>query len=343
MTTTSAATVRPRSSPLRWLADTYEQAQRVRIETGERIRAVIQGRDTTFATIGAMNVDLLAADEPHRWIDDDGAARTPDETLDAIGAGETLGPVPILGRTYLRHWQEEREIFREMGKALKTHPAHPWLSQVKGIGPTLGCKLLARFDAAQAPYASSFWAYAGLDTVRGALYRCATCGLERSFPPTYNVTGAHKRNGSGAACKGKLEAVVGAECRVARPRHAAGEKAKYDSYAKKVLYLVGTSFLKSGGPYEEHYRHQRERLDTERPSWPDGRRHLTALRITEKLFLSHLWEVWRAALGLPTPRPWVETHGGHDPSGHIGPWSMVKSSGAEPKVRSFTCVRDPPE
>lgn len=328
MTATSAAPVAHHGSPLRWLADTYEQAQRIRIETGERIRAIIQRRDTTFVTSGAMTVHPDATDEGHHWIDETGTARTPDQTLAAIAAGETLGPVSILGRTYLRHWQEEREIFREMGKALRDHPAYPWLSQVKGIGPTLGCKLLARFDATLAPYASSFWAYAGLDTIRGTLYRCAACGVERSFPPTHHVTGAHKRNGNGALCEGKLEPVRDAECRVARPRHASGEKAKYDAYAKKIMYLVGTSFLKSGGPYEEHYRQQRARLDDERPAWTDGRRHLTALRITEKLFLAHLWEVWRTALGLPTPRPWVETHGGHDPTSHIGPWSMIKTDGA---------------
>jgi hypothetical protein len=31
---------------LRWIADSYEQAQRVRIQTGERIRALLQGRDS---------------------------------------------------------------------------------------------------------------------------------------------------------------------------------------------------------------------------------------------------------------------------------------------------------
>jgi hypothetical protein len=30
-------------SELRWIADAYEQTQRVRIQTGERIRAVVQG------------------------------------------------------------------------------------------------------------------------------------------------------------------------------------------------------------------------------------------------------------------------------------------------------------
>lgn len=311
-------------STLRWLADTYEQSQRVRIETGERIRAVVQGRDSTFEPLGVVGPaepDNLASS---RWIDGDGVVRSAEETLDAVLAGETVGPVPILGRTYLRHYEAEREMFREMGRALKSHPAYPWLSRVKGIGATLASKLLARLEATKAPHASSFWAYAGLATVPGALYRCATCGIERSFPPSYDVTGSHKRNGNGAACPGSLVRVAGADVRVAAPRPGRGQKAPYDQYAKKILYLVGTSFLKAGGPYEQHYRAHRERLERERPGWADGRRHLTALRITEKLFLSHLWQVWREALGLPTPRPWAEAHGGHDGGGHIEPWSMVE-------------------
>ena len=337
-----------RDGMIRWLADAYEQAQRIRIETGERLRAIVQGRDTSFEVQGVLlpAVDGDAEAEPGTpeyeggpalWVDDTtGEERDADETLDAIAEGDTLGPVPILGRTYHRHAQEERELYKAMHGALQSHVAYPWLSRVKGIGPTLACKMLARFDPTRAEYASSFWSYAGLDTVPGALYRCATCGVERSFPVSYTVTGDHKVGGAGAkACAGKLTLVVGAEVRVAKPRAAGGMKRSYDAYAKKVMYLVATSFLKSpGSAYEQHYRKHRARLEVERPHWPDGRKHLTALRIVEKLFLSHLWQVWREALGLPTPAPWIEAHGGHDATSRIEPWSMVEpEKAAKPKGR----------
>lgn len=291
---------------LRWLADAYEQAQRIRIETGERIRAVLQSRDETWAV------------SPEPW-----AGLEPDDVLAQIKTGKTEGPVAILGRTFRRHWDEEREVFAEMRASLEAHPAWPWISRVRGLGPTLSCKLLARLDVTKADTASSFWRYCGLATVPGSFYRCEACGLERGFPDRYKVTGKHKRLGAGAQCKGELLRSDREDFRVAEPRAAHGEKMVYDAYAKKVMYLVGTSFLKSGGPYEEHYRAARERLQRERLGWADGRQHLTALRITEKLFLAHLWLIWRRAVGLPIRDSYVHEHLGHT-STPIQPEDMIE-------------------
>lgn len=303
-----SAEVTPAERQLRWYADAYEQAQRVRIATGEQIRAVLQGRDSTWSA-------------PDADPDTD-----PDDLLRQIAALETVGPVPILGRTYQRHWTEEREMFTEMGKALKSHPANAWLSRVRGIGPTLACKLLARFDARKADTASSFWAFAGLATVPGERYRCETCGLVRAWPVGYSVTGKHQALDSNRACPGALIRVAGPDdgVRAAQPRPARGQKAAYDQYAKKVLYLVGTSFLKTGpkSPYEQFYRTERAKLDRERPGWADGRKHLTALRKTEKLFLSHLWSTWREAIGLPAAPHYALAELGH--GGRIDPWEMVQ-------------------
>lgn len=346
---------------LRFLADNYEQAQRLRIETGERIRAVLQGRDETFVVVGEVvaagsetpgvreraataetpdpderagqretpagneraEVAKTPAETEPFWIGPDGVARYADDTIKAIQAGETLGPVPMLGRSHHRYWTEERETYRDMMRALRSHPAWTWLEQVKGIGPTLGCKLLARFDATKADNVSSFWAYAGLATVPAEQYECAECGIVRAWPVGYDVTGKHQALGTSKACKGALVKTRGAEdgVRCAQPKPSRGTKASYDQYAKKVLYLVGTSFLKAGGPYEAFYRRERAKADRERPGWADGRKHYLALRKTEKLFLSNLWQIWREALGLPTPDPWAIAHGGHD--GKIEPWSMV--------------------
>lgn len=297
---------------LRWLADNYEQAQQLRIGVGERIRAVIQGRDESFVAVAECDEDKAEA------------------ILSDIAKGETLGPVPMLGRSYRRYHTEETETRKDMMDALVHHSAWPWLDKVKGIGPTLACKLLARLDITKAEYRSSFWKFCGLATVPGESYRCSDCGLERGFPAGYNVTGKHQSltertdKGNPKQCKGQLVKIAGPEdeVRVAQPRSGKGQKRDYDAYAKKVLYLCVSSFLKAGGPYEEFYRKQRARAEIERPAWSDGRKHLWAVRKTEKLFLSHLWEVWRAAENLPLTEPYSKAHMNHD--GYIGPWDFVE-------------------
>ncbi len=270
---------------LRFHADNYEQAQQKRIAAGEQIRAVLQGRDETWGVGGPAWIafNMPAQPEPLKQPD-------ADDVLDAIGRGATPGPVPILGRMYHRAYTEERELYKEMNVALKGHPCWPWLKAVKGIGPTLACKLLARLDPVKATTPSAFWMYCGLATVPGERYACTTCGLVRDWPAGYNVTGKHQALNSTKPCLGALAKVAGTEdgVRAAMPKPAKGQKAGYDQYAKKVMYLVGTGFLKvPGSRFEQVYRQERAKLDRERVGWPDGRKHLTALRKVEKLFLCY--------------------------------------------------------
>jgi hypothetical protein len=113
----------------------------------------------------------------------------------------------------------------------------------------------------------------------------------------------------------------GSGLRVAQHRPARGESASFDKRARELCYLLGVSFLRTRGKYGVFYRAQRERLEGTRPAWNPARRHLTALRITEKLFLSHLWVVWREAEGLPVTVPYAQVGG---EGRWISPWSMVE-------------------
>ena len=292
---------------LRFLADHYEQNQKMRKAVEERLRAVLQGRDETWGVV----VDLDDTDVAAALLD--------------IRNAKEIGPVPILGRAYRRYWQEERDTYGDMMDEWTGHPVHGWLSKVRGIGPTLGCKILARLDPEKAPHASSFWSYCGLSTIPGIKYRCAECAREHGFPQGYNVKESHNQPGAKKKCDGKMVKV--GECRVAMPPGYTipGEDGKprrpYDSYAKCVMYNVGVSFLKAGGPYEEVYRSARAKYEAERPGWDKARKHKAALRIPQKLFLSHLWEVWRTELGLSVGDPYVVAELGHQ---KIGPWEMVE-------------------
>ena len=209
---------------------------------------------------------------------------------------------------------------------LTAHPVWPWISRVRGVSAAVVAQLLERLDPTRAPTPSSFWSYCGLATVEGDSYRCASCGARITLASGRRPrAGAPHRAREGSACTGALDPDHGEEAgagasrsRVAQPRPTPGARAAYDRDAKQLCYQLGMSLTKHGGAYARLYQEQRRRLDETRATWPERRRHLTALRMTEKMFLAHLWLVWREALGLPVTRPYAE--GDRKP---VGPWEMV--------------------
>jgi hypothetical protein len=284
---------------LAWIADVYEQSQRSRVQVGERIRAILQGRHG--ATAPSPEADAA-------------------EVLNQIRKGESEGPSDFLTRAYRLHASAEDEARTAMGSALACHPAWPWLSGVKGVGPTLACRLLARLDPTRAARPSGFWAYCGLATVPGAEYSCATCGRVITQPAGFQVSGVHQRLGSPGRCKDRLRPERGPEdgIRAAQPRPARGQRYPYNPEAKKVCYLIFVSFLRCRGGYADYYREVRAELMEGRSGWAKGKIHLAAGRKTQKLFLTHLWLVWRQGLGLPLSDP----HPASDSDRWLDPWPM---------------------
>jgi hypothetical protein len=304
---------------LRWIADSYEQAQRARLQAGERIRAILQGRDSTSVQNSTTALEVEASPDP-------------DQALRAIRRGVEDGPSEFLARVYRTNACAEEYAQEAMRQSLTRHPTWPWLSEVRGVGPTLACRLLARLDPVRARRPSAFWAYCGLRTVPGTEYACSTCEAVMAFPIGFRVSGVHKRFRGRGRCPGVLAPRRGPEAgvRVAQPRAGRGESAAYDREAKRTCHLICVSFLRCGGPYAEWYRETKATLEASRPGWAPGRIHLTSLRKTEKLFLAHLWIVWREALHLPVtlPNPAVQGTTWPDPWEMIGRGAEERSSAA---------------
>lgn len=305
---------------LRNTADAFEQAQRLRIQAGERIRAVLQGHDFPGA----------APDH----------ARDPDDVLKQILAGNTDGPMPTLGRCYRGFWRQEREVSSAMSSLVVEHPAWLWLEHVRGVGAHLAGKLLGHLDITRARTPSAFWAYCGLATVPGKEFTCAQCGYQVAYPPSYRPAAQHNRLNSRALCSGALVQTGRPTdgVRVAQPYGIEGHPL-YNRRAKTVCYLIGVSMLRVGGSYAEYCREQRRLIDDTRPQWPAKRRHHAALRKTEKLFLAHLWAAWAELVGMDPVRSYASDrlrHPWHDP------WSMVEPKrGAVVARPASLCPSDP--
>lgn len=96
-----------------------------------------------------------------------------------------------------------------------------------------------------------------------------------------------------------------------RERPVKGEKLPYNTRLKTTLYLIGTSFLRTGSPYRNVYDDARVYYEANRPDWTKAHQHQAAMRKMIKTFLAHLWLEWRTMEGLPTRDLWVLEYGGH--------------------------------
>jgi len=96
-----------------------------------------------------------------------------------------------------------------------------------------------------------------------------------------------------------------------RDRPRKGEKLPYNSRLKSTCYLIGVSMIRTGSPYRQVYDAAKEQYNATRPDWSPSRIHMAAMRKMIKIFLVHLWLVWRELEGLPTRQPYVQEKLGH--------------------------------
>lgn len=81
---------------------------------------------------------------------------------------DTGPPPPSAKLMYERLEEAEDSLVEDMRAALIGHPALPWLNQIKGIGPTLGAKLLGLIgDIGKFETVSKLWRFAGFAVMNG--------------------------------------------------------------------------------------------------------------------------------------------------------------------------------
>lgn len=237
-------------------------------------------------------------------------------------------------RTVFQKTQELEEFIENLvADQLKTHPAYHWFSRIKGIGNENIAKIVGLIDINRAPTVSSLWKYAGYHVVDGKGPK-KTKGQKLEYNARlrtmcWRTAGALMKAGLRQVCaqcqapRKRTEDNDVAPCRcgstvfqaTAKTRYAEiylAEKARLtERYAREGRQIVPAAKLpkKDGKHYEP----------------PDmiseGHLHNQALRKMTKLFLSHLWLVWRSAEGLPIREPYVQEKMGHTTI--IDPWEMV--------------------
>lgn len=175
-----------------------------------------------------------------------------------------------------------------------SHPIGIWLRSITGIGPVLAAGFIANIDVTVQPSPSHLWSFAGLNP---------------------------------------------------NQKWRKGQERPWNARLKRLCWLAGESFVKSSGSdtsfYGPLYR-QRKDYEIQRNEsggnketaaqilktknfdkttsaykalttgrLPDAQIHARARRWATKMFLAHLWEVWRTHEGLTVVSPYAIAHQEH--------------------------------
>lgn len=213
----------------------------------------------------------------------------------------------VFGKALEHEQKAEREYEKIVWREIKDFPIIvQWLSKVRGIGTRLGGLLVANIAPIERfANVAKLWAYAGYHVIDGRAAK-----LQR------------------------------------------GQKANWSAELKTTGWKIGGSFIRGGGPYRELYDRYKKRIiarevangyviwktcaDSKQktvafgktidpppsaPRWTLGRIDAMGRRYVVKMFLSHLWHVWRTIEGLSTRPPYAIEKLGHET--YIDPWDMI--------------------
>ena len=264
-------------------------------------------------------------------------------------------------RTLLDKWATtyedlEHDLKRDIKEAIQVHPMYSYMVAIRGVSYILTARLLAMLDVRKAPYASSFWKYAGLAV--GDFWQDPDTG--KIMAPHVGYASIKSNAGAGDTTKITIRDGVRvsvfllskprengrAKVRViprdnwqevrARDQLIPGFFSPYNRRLKTALHMVATSFQRTDNEaYLDLYREKYDYYINNRPSWArcvdcgtpvtecaeryvhgdhdyrgkgkgwqTGRIHQAAQRYMVKVYLSHVWAVWRELEGLPVHDPY---------------------------------------
>jgi hypothetical protein len=238
------------------------------------------------------------------------------------GTDETT-PEPFVVEVAADFEALEKKIFRQMKRTVKHHPAWEWLDNIKGMGPTLSTQVLGLIaDIEKFDTVSKLWSFSGYGLKDGkrqvpikgqklsynrrlktALYNCGDSFIKSRSPyrDIYDESKAYYRLGK----------------QIAPLRRILGE----DRPGEELIVLRETPEGKK--EWDKLIKEANKKAGEDQAVWSDGHVDNAARRKMVKLFLSHLWLVWREAEGLEVSDPYVIASPNHPEHSHkIDPWSF---------------------
>lgn len=206
----------------------------------------------------------------------------------------------------------EKEIQKRLTNEIKGYPLYnDYLLKIQGIGIVLSSGLMGYIeDVGKFKNVSSLWQYAGV----GMNTYCEKCKKPTFVEVTYGE-GKTKKTAKRLRPK-KQCGMCGSDTVPIRQRRTLGYQSNYNDKLKVLCWKIATSFVKQSAKKsgyrriydqiktDEHTKHPEKIVINGKISQNDGHLHNKAMRKTVKIFLSHVWTVWRALENLEVTKPY---------------------------------------
>lgn len=225
----------------------------------------------------------------------------------------------------------ESNISSQLASAVEEMPIMEWLHKVKGIGPRYSGSLIGMINELPETV-SALWKYCGMHTIDV----CITCKkmyligdakfkflnhqadrrwethLKKEEHGTYDETEFKLlayREGEKALCKCEMP-----EVRNIAPKamYYKGLLLDFSPFLKSTCWKIAGQFVRQGDFYRKYYETVKEKYQKDCPNITAGHIENRARRATAKMFLSHLWEMWRRAEGKPSGTFYLKYRLGED-------------------------------
>ena len=209
----------------------------------------------------------------------DGVTRLTSRNFKQDGHISTFSELALI-EMYNALVESEDDAEKRIQQAVKEFAIYTeFLEDVRGCGPMMSAVIISQFDIHKAQYPSSLHAYAGLDVVNG---KGRSRQKEHLVDQTYVDAEGNEQTKKGIS---------------------------FNPFVKtKLIGVLGSSFIKSGGPYREVYDNYKHRLQ-HMPAHAEkskGHIHNMAVRYMIKRFLTDLYRVWRELEKLPVAPEYSE-------------------------------------
>lgn len=209
----------------------------------------------------------------------------------------------------------EDKLSKEIKDIASSHPAWPWLKNVKGCGEESTMKLIGLIEKMRGRKEITKKEYERLKKSKeaevfkkdGRYYKYTDeYGFEvfSTVSKLWKYLGLHTVNGKA-------------------PKREKGKKVDWNQKARSLCWRIATNLIRAKGVYYEYYKEKKNaymerfkgRVVRAKKGQKIARDYITlkhldnmARRKLMKLWTSHLWEVTRQGMGLPVRPPYVLEH-----------------------------------